>query len=356
MTKPKKIRDDKRDRGSPNEFHLVLGAGGSKAILASTGAIAAFELSGWNNWKTIGGISGGSIPASLYANGTRAKEIVWLALNTEFRNLLNPRVGPLRRFWALMRKYHYEAVLPTTGIYSPEPLRRFVDTTVPKWPEKFWTLCTDKNLHQVVLTAEGAFRYVPEVVQGSNLTEKPPCLGTAVSASCAIPGIIDAGEIAGEPMFDGALGHEGNTPILPPQRHYGAEPSKIIALDVGEEDVKKNLLVYCLMRATCLVSRCAPLEAPHPSEEKDGIILIEPIIKRFHGLKFLLDALDKWTAIVAGFKSAIETLERHELISREKAVTAYELYDALSEVSIGKQNRDECAECIEDLFKKFDVL
>ncbi|HMP52714.1 MAG TPA: hypothetical protein PKD05_14265, partial [Candidatus Melainabacteria bacterium] len=66
--------EEKRSSDSASNFHLVLGAGGSKAILASTGAIAAFELCGWNDWETIGGVSGGSVPAALYAHGTRAKE------------------------------------------------------------------------------------------------------------------------------------------------------------------------------------------------------------------------------------------------------------------------------------------
>ena len=353
MTNP---HADEEKRDLSNEFHLVLGAGGSKAILASTGAIAAFELSGFTNWKTIGGISGGSVPASLYANKTKAKEIVYTALHSDFSTFMAPRVGMIRRIWALLRKYRYEITLPERGIYSPEPLMRFINISVPDWPEQFWTLCTDRQFNQVVLTADGAFRYVPEINTGERMLDKPLCTGDAVTTSCAIPGIIDAGIINDEPMFDGAMSHEGQCAILPPQRHFGAEPGKIIALDVGEEDVKKNPLVKFLMRLTCTISTCGPMEAPHPSEEEHGIILIEPRVSQFHGLKFLLDDLDKWAAIVAGFNSAIETLERHGLVSRESSARAFELYDALVEIPFDKKSRDECTECIEDLFRSFDVL
>lgn len=358
MMETKKSRKDGSRESPSKDYHLVLGAGGSKAILASTGAIAAFELCGWNQWKTIGGVSGGSIPAALYANDTRAKEIVWLALNTDFSKLLEPRVGPLRRLFAILRKYRYEITLPEKGVYSAEALQRFMDISVPHWPEQFWTVCTDRQGNQVVFTSEGAFRYLPEVKQGAALTEEPPCLGLAVSTSCAIPGIIDAGIINGEPLFDGAMGHEGQCPILPPQRHFGAEPAKIIGLDVGEEDVKKNPFVFLLMRLTCWVSSCGPINAPHPSEEEDGIILMEPRVKGFHGLKFLLDDLDKWNAIIAGYSNALETLERHGLISRSdpEVKKAYQLLDALDEVPVGEESRVECAECIAELFKSFDVL
>lgn len=341
---------------SSSEFHLVLGAGGSKAILAATGAIAAFELAGFNRFKTVGGISGGSVPAILYANKTKPKEIVYTALHSDFSNFMEPRVGMFRRIWALLRKYRYEITLPERGIYSPEPLKRFIDISVPEWPKCFWTLCTDRQFNQVVLTADGAHRYLPEITQGENLLQEPLCTGTAVTTSCAIPGIIDAGKINDEAMFDGAMSHEGQCAILPPQRHFGAEPAKIIALDVGEEDVKKNPLVKFLMRLTCTISTCGPMEAPHPSEEEHGIILIEPRINRFHGLKFLLDDLDKWSAIVAGFNTAVETLQRHGLITRENAARAFELYDALVDVPFDRKSRDECSECIADLFRSFDVL
>lgn len=353
QTKP---HTDEVKRSSASNFHLVLGAGGSKAILASTGALAAFELCGWNDWRTIGGVSGGSVPAALYAHETKAKNLVWLALNTDFSELIAPKVGWLRRLWAICRKYRYEITLPEKGIYDPEPLKRFINISVPKWPDALWTLSTDKQLNQVVFTGEGAFRYMPEGVTGIQLNDEPFCVGTAVTASCAIPGIIDATFINGEPFWDGALSHEGQCPILPPQRHFDAVPPRIIALDVGEEDIKNKPFVKFLMRLTCVLSACGPLEAPHPSEEEHGIILIEPRIQRFHGLKFLLDELDKWTAIIAGFSATIDTLERHGLISREDCPRAYELYDLLLKIPFGDQSRDDCVGCIEDLFKQFDVL
>ncbi|MCB9466847.1 MAG: patatin-like phospholipase family protein [Candidatus Obscuribacterales bacterium] len=347
--------EDKRSSDSASNFHLVLGAGGSKAILASTGAIAAFELCGWNDWETIGGVSGGSVPAALYAHGTRAKELVWLAHSTDFSELIKPKVGWFRRIWAICRKYRYEITLPEKGIYDPEPLRRFINISVPRWPDNLWTLSTDRQLNQVVFTAEGAHRYLAEAAFGQPMIQEPSCVGSAVAASCAIPGIVDATHFNEEPLFDGALSHEGQCAILPPQRHFGAEPNRIIALDVGEEDIKKKPFVRMLLRLTCVISACGPEEAAHPSEEEHGIILIEPRIQRFHGLKFLLDDLDKWTAIIAGFSATIDTLERHGLVDREGSPRAFELYDLLKKIPFEDQSRGDCVECIEDLFKQFDV-
>ena len=341
---------------SSQNFHLVLGAGGSKAILASTGAIAAFELCGGDEWETIGGVSGGSVTAALYAHETRAKELIWLALNTDFSELITPKVGVLRRIWALLHKYRYEITLPEKGIYDPEPLKRFIDISVPKWPENLWTICTDKQLNQVVFTTDGAFRYLPEEPEGIQLTDTPPCVGTAVAASCAIPGIVDSTKINGEAFYDGAMSHEGNCPILPPQRHFSAVPERVIGVDVGDDEYQNKPLIKFLMRLRCWVSACAPVGAPHPSEEDDGIILVEPRIARFHGLKFLLDDLDKWTAIIAGFTATIETLDRHGLISREGEARAFELYDLLKDYPFEDQSRAECVECIEGLFKQFEVF
>lgn len=336
------------------ELHLVLGAGGSKAILASTGAIAAFELSRFRNWRTIGGVSGGSIVASLYADGARAKELVWLAMNTDFSQLLKPNVGPLGRLWAYIRKYRNEAVLKEKGAFSAEPLQRLIDTSVTSWPENLWLVAMDKQFAQVVISKDGSFRFDGTVKDGMVLGSEPPSVGTAVNASCAIPGIIDAVEIHGQPMFDGALGSEGACCIDVPQKLYGAKPGQIVALDVGEENVKNQWLLRMIWTLGCNIN-CAPFEGRHLSHE-DGVVLIQPTITGFHGLKFLLDELDKWNAIIAGYRATIDALVMHGLVNRHEHPRAFALYDEFDRIPMETESRSHCIECIQKLFSSFGVF
>ncbi|MBZ0189262.1 MAG: patatin-like phospholipase family protein [Candidatus Obscuribacterales bacterium] len=353
MVQERDLRTGKSVDSTP-ELHLIFGAGGSKAILASTGAIAAFELANLNSWRSIGGVSGGSIVASLTADGAHAKELVWLAMNSDFSQFLKPNLGPLGRFWAFIRKYRNEAVLKEKGAYSAEPLRRLIDTSVSKWPENLWLVCTDKKFAQIVISKDGSLRFDGTVNDGTPLTDDMPSVGQAVSASCAIPGIIDSVELHGQPMFDGALGPEGACAIHVPEKLYGADPSKIVVVDVGEDDIKNSWLLRLLWKIGCNVN-CAPFFGPHISED-DGVILVQPKITGFHGLKFLLDKLDKWNAIIASYRATIDTLVMHGLVTRAKNPKAFGLYDDLDLIPMETESRTHCVECIEKLFASYGVL
>ena len=68
-----------RNLGTPS-LHLVCGSGGSRAILAGTGAILALNVAGHKKFHSVGGISGGSIPTALLALGMDSKELTRFCL------------------------------------------------------------------------------------------------------------------------------------------------------------------------------------------------------------------------------------------------------------------------------------
>ena len=70
------------------KLHLVIGAGGTRAFLTGMGAVTALRLSGLQNWATIGGVSGGSIPALFMAAGLSPIDLIDRLLDIDFRNLL----------------------------------------------------------------------------------------------------------------------------------------------------------------------------------------------------------------------------------------------------------------------------
>lgn len=336
---------------SSSEFHLTLGGGGSRATLAVTGGIAAFTKCGWTNWNSITVTSGGSVPGTFFAGQDDIRNIVRLAVHTDFSQMVTAKVGKLKLLWAMLNKYRYEIQRPLEGVLSPELLKQFVNNGVPVWPKNLIITGTDQDNQELLLTHQGVFRSPAGTRRIETIADKPIDLGTAVTISCAIPGIIDGTRVHGMNMFDGGLGVEGQCPITPPQKLFGAKPGKIIAFDVGEDHMKRDRFVRILWYLTCRGARCGPLEGYHPTEEDDGIILIAPKIVGFNGLKFLLDKLEKWGAIVSGYYATIDRLERAELICRETHREAFEIKDELEDMINRIPNKKHCVKRIERLFR-----
>jgi predicted acylesterase/phospholipase RssA len=323
----------REDRSGPNpEFHVVFGAGGSKAILGAAGAIVGFDMCGFTKFATIGGVSGGSIPAALYAHGHPAAEILQLAIGADFTKFLIPKSGWLARIWALLSKYRYERTLPLKGVYSGQPLRELINEEVPTWPPGFWTMATSLTGHSVLFTRRGAYwnwkttdENKPEGFEG------PVTVGTAVNASCAIPGIIDAVEYSGWHLFDGAVGDAGNCPVLPVQLRMGAKPEKVIAFDLPDDLVKQSWWLRFLWHLRCGGS-CGNIDATHPSED-DGTIVISPTIAGFHGLTFSLSRAAKWNAITASYVATVRRLQKAGLIAEDRKAKALALCEKLENVN-----------------------
>jgi predicted acylesterase/phospholipase RssA len=220
--------------------------------------------------------------------------------------LLNPYTTWLRRVIAFMCKYRHERDLPKRGVFSVEPLRKFMDKEMPRWPDKFWTFAVSRT-RKVLFTADGVITY-DGARQDAVLSTTPAPVGTAVCATCAVPGIIDAVPFGGEYLWDGAMGDDGACPVDMAKRHFGAAPASIIAFDVGEEEIKKSRLLRFIWNLTC-GGKCNNIDAKHPSAS-DGVVLIEPRIVGFHALKFRLGRDLKWGAVIAGVVATVESLAK----------------------------------------------
>ncbi len=311
-------------------LHLVIGAGGTKAVLAGSGAAVAFHVAGLTDFQSVGAASGGTIPAAVFASGSPPHEFLPHVVETDISAMLIPRKGLVGRMIAMLRKYHYERNRPRKGAFASRKVRRFVNALVPIWPERFWAVASCDH-GQVLFTARGVFKYSGFPRQQSKLSDRPPSVGMAVSASVAMPGIIDSAKFAGELLYDGALSGDGEVPIDVVTRHFQQEDALIIAIDLGEDPIKRAPWLRALWTLFC-GGRCeAGIDAVHP-EERDGLILIKPEIEGFHALQFSLNRDQKWHAVISGFTAAAKKLCDNNLVDIEAQIRLQSLSAKLNEL------------------------
>src|SRR4030095_10081099 len=138
------------------DLHLVCGSGGSRAILQGSGSTLACHLAGLNNWRTLGGASGGAISTLILAGGGSPTQIVPHTIETDFSSLL-ARHGSLAQILiAYFMKDRYEKTRPRKGVFGSEPVGQFVETLVAHWPANYWTVATHRDNHGL-FTARGGF-------------------------------------------------------------------------------------------------------------------------------------------------------------------------------------------------------
>jgi predicted acylesterase/phospholipase RssA len=288
---------------SPAPFNLVCGSGGSRAILGGSGAILTCHLAGIRNWQTIGGASGGSIPTALLASGMSPAELVRCAIDIDFASLLTRKASWFRLMIALMLKYRYDETRPVKGVFGTRRMEDYINSRIPAWPKNFWTVAMDGK-DRIIFTANGVFRRTPSNLV-TQISTAPPSVGTAVCASCAVPGILDAVKYQDTHLFDGALGDDGRVPIDVLKQHYSADPSSIVACDVGEDSVKNSKLIRFLWKFWC--RNDCQIEANDP-DTSGGLILLQPTPVSFHALRFSLSPDMKWQAVMNGVVGAINPL------------------------------------------------
>lgn len=281
--------------------HLVCGAGGSRAILGSAGAIVACELAGMNDWVSMGGISGGSIPTVMLAAGGDPIEMMNMAVEIDFASLVPRHATPLRLLIAFLLKNRFEYTRPHKGVLGSEKLGEWMDARIPVWPKKFWTMAVVGRT-QVVFTADGVFQYLAD---GSSrmISDKPAPVGLAIRATCAVPGIIDAVPYQGRWLFDGALSWDGLCPVGLVQRVFGADPNEIVACDVGDEPTRWNAMVTWFWKLVC-GGHCVPPDNT-VNYTGSGVLMMEPSVTSVRSLQFTLTTEDKWEAVQSGFQEAV---------------------------------------------------
>jgi NTE family protein len=177
----------------PAKIALVLGAGASKGF-AHVGVLKILESHNIPIHMIVG-TSAGSFVGSLYAYGYDAYQLQTMA-------------------FALQREDVVDLTIPDNGFVKGEKLENYVnwalkDTTIEKLRIPFHAIATN------IKTGE-------EIVFGTGNT------GTAVRASCSIPGIFKPVQISDNTYVDGGV----VSPLaVDAARRYGADV--VIAVDIS---------------------------------------------------------------------------------------------------------------------------
>lgn len=344
-----------RSKSGGFSAHYVISAGGSRAILAGCGSIFASQLAGVD-WNSIGGVSGGSIPAILLAAGFSPAQLLKYALELDFREKCVATAGKLKTLLAVLLKEYHEHPQNRTGfgVMETDKLAEFIDELVPVWPEKFWTMAVD-GTSQIVFKKDGIFRYD---IDGTctKLSDNPGKPGFAIQATCAIPGITKAPKLDGVHLYDGAYTHHGICPVGVPIERWGADPKTVIGVCVGE-DMMDGIAGY-LRRFWKWIWRIQPDNSwgPHAA----GAIEIHPHIDHIHALRFDLSADEKWLAVLEGFAETVEAYAANGILKGEQLKTARAVLAALPDLSkaetpgLGYPQRLSCQ--AEKVFKEHGLL
>jgi len=307
--------------GTNSGLHLVCGAGGSRAILASAGAVMATRFAGITEWQTIGGISGGSIPAVALAAGIDPRELMQLTVDVDFSSLVPRHATPLSTVLAFILKDRFEYTRPRKGVLGSENLGKFIDSLVPTWPKNFWTMAVVART-QILFTDHGVFQLLKNG-QRRVLSTTPAPVGVAIRATCAIPGIIDAVEYKGRLLHDGALSWDGQCPVGIPQRNFGAKAKDVIGCDVGEEKSRWAPLARIFWTLLC-GGHCVDHTGPKTPISPE-VVMINARTPSVRSLNFTPTAEEKWQAVHNGFQEAIVQLSRAGHLKGDKLFEALDL-------------------------------
>ncbi len=311
-----RISDPER---SPALYNLVVSSGGSRAILAGAGTIVACHLAGITQFRTVGGVSGGSIPTALLASGIAAPKLLRHAMAVDFSELVDWEAGIFGSVLAFLKKDFYEQVRnrPVNGILNTEKLGAFIESFSPTWPENFWTMAAAGN-SQIVFTKDGVFEFTADGKR-ITLSDKPAPLGLAIRASCTIPGIISAVQFGDRYLFDGALTRDGICPVGVKIRHFGFIPGNTIACCVGEEFM--NGIAGYLRRLWR--SLFGGDSTPEWGPETGGVIEVHPHFNHINALSFKLSEDDKWLAVVLSFRETVIHLADQGVLTGEARKKAF---------------------------------
>ncbi|MBU6455491.1 MAG: patatin-like phospholipase family protein [Cyanobacteria bacterium REEB67] len=288
---------------STEGWHLVLGSGGSKAALTGAGVVLATRAAKLKI-ETIGGVSGGFVPAALAATDMSSQRLLQVAKDTDIAALLTQR--PI--FTEVVRQ-HKRLDLLKDGLYDTTPLGAMVESHMPgaKWPEKLWTMAVGGEHSEVIFTKKGVTEYSPS---GQHvLDNKAPSVGDAVRATSAIPGVLASMTMYGRRLYDGALGKFGKCPSDMATTHFGIPEERIIASLPTGAMTATNARLYRLAKYLSGNSE----HGAGQLVEHAGIV-IRPEVNSFHSLRFSLQPAQREEAILAGYRAALEQFAQRGLI------------------------------------------
>ena len=323
-------------------FDLCISSGGAAAVLGGTGAVVAAQLAGLNSWRRLGGVSGGSLVSAMVASGLDSNELLRLATESKFASYLTACQGAIGLIPRLLgwKFKHPEHNRPDqqncryNGLFGSDNLGLLVEKVInergpehehlfckasgdTRWPVNLWTMATTRDGGQIVFDADGVHR-ISTCGFKSRMSNEVAAPGTALRASCTIPGVMASVDYRGIRLYDGAMSRDGICPVGVQIRHFDADPSKIIAVRIGE-DLHKPILgrLHTAARIVCGV---------HPDfhwgPETVGVIECRPQIDHVHTLKFVVSDDEKWLAILIGFEAMLSALALNGILQGERLLQA----------------------------------
>jgi NTE family protein len=246
----------------PAKIGLVLGAGSSKGF-AHIGVLKILE-SNKIPIHMIVGTSAGSVVGSLYAYGIDAFSLQKLAILVNQGDIVDP------------------LVIPSNGFIKGEKLEEFINKSVKNTPmEKlkipFYAVATDLEKGR-------------EMIFGKGNT------GTAVRASCSIPGIFRPVKISDKTYVDGGVVSPVAVEVA---KRLGADV--VIAVDVSsgaERTVPEGTVETILQSINIMYSKLGAIQISQAD------VAIKPKVGHISSADFS----KKHEAILEGEKAAIEVL------------------------------------------------
>jgi predicted acylesterase/phospholipase RssA len=338
---------------------LTLSAGGSRAILGGSGAVLAIDqalgpvgpqLRASTMWNSIGGVSGGSIPAAMYAGGYSAREALRHALDIDFSSKLTRHGSIVQILFAYFMQGRFERTRPRHGVLSSEKLGDYIDEMLPQWPANYWTMAV-VGTDQVLFDSTGVKLIHPDGTI-KVISDKPAPMGIAIRATCAVPGIISAVPYKGRFLFDGALSPDGSCPVGIPMRFYGATHPSTIACEVGDDGGQTAKHVLKIWQILC-GKNCIPHFDTKDLTEEHGMIVVKPDMKHFRSLQFNLSRDQKWLAVMTAYVATVASLKKAGLIPEDKLAQMEQICANWHEIeAVGKYADGLITLLVEDLLAK----
>jgi NTE family protein len=245
----------------PAKIALVLGAGSSKGF-AHIGVLKILEANKIPIHMIVG-TSVGSAVGSLYAYGYNAFELQKMSFSIEKGDII-------------------DLIIPENGFIKGEKLEEFINKTLKYTPmEKlkipFYAVATDLEKGQ-------------EIVFGKGNT------GTAVRASCSIPGIFRPVKISDKIYVDGGV----ISPVaVDAARRFGADI--VIAVDIStsvDRIIPENTIETILQSLNIMYSKLASVQISQAD------VVIKPKVGHIGSADFS----KRHEAILEGEKATIEAL------------------------------------------------
>lgn len=284
-----------------------------RASLAVLGVIMGLRWFGYRTFKSVGGISGGTLPLRFLAAGMRLGKIIDLAME-DLTAHLDERMKliiPGRQSTSVMLEHYwsdgtrYKGEPPQNGKYNMDRLRDWLDSfSDGAWPSEipFWTMSTDKSGAQYVRTKDGVFKR-EEGGLFQPVRAVLPTVGQAICYSCTVAGYFDPMDLTMEtgetiPQYDGAYSWEAFRPITVVEEQYDAQAGEIIIVDV-DTDLDLRARLKSKFWAHFCGGRCVPPKGKK-SDNENKVLVISPVVTGVRSFELDAHSDYKWVAIMEG--------------------------------------------------------